>query len=95
MDSSENRSRSEARLFEGILEEEVIYAAAWPIDELVLHHMPHHHAFNVEWQNLVEFPRLKISDAFVFRVISKKTDEMGDRGRWNDTYVCEILHVGD
>ncbi|MEO6391103.1 MAG: hypothetical protein ABIP75_04570 [Pyrinomonadaceae bacterium] len=55
---------------------------------------PFHHAARIEWTNLDQFPKLKISGRkyIVFRVVSKQTQPRGTN-RWNDEYQCEILLV--
>jgi hypothetical protein len=55
---------------------------------------PFHHAARIEWTNLDQFPKLKISGRkyIVFRVVSKQTQPMGGN-RWTDEYQCEILMV--
>ncbi len=80
-------------LFEGILEEGQVYEATWPIENEVRHNLPYHHAFNIKWKNITDFPQLKNSDKFVFKVISKKTYKVSTQYRWNDEYVCEIVNL--
>lgn len=55
---------------------------------------PFHHGARIEWTNLDQFPKLKVSGRkyIVFRVVSKQVQPMGSN-RWNDEYQCEILLV--
>jgi hypothetical protein len=90
-DGSEGQTK--AQPFEGILEEGHVYEATWPIEDEVLQNLPFHHAFNIEWENITDFPQIKNSDEFVFKVISKKTSKVFNQYRWNDFYVCKIVTV--
>lgn len=88
-----NTQSFKGQTFDGSLEENHVYKATWPIEDKVLRKLPYHHAFNIEWKNIADFPQLKNSGEFMFRVISKKTYKVSNQYRWNNEYVCEIVNV--